>query len=277
MLSLPLELHRPILSELASKRDLCAVARVSRAFQQEAGRLLYRRIKLDDSHQPTSKIVVLFKHLCRSPTLPLYIRSLSLTIYDTQGQEFYLIAILQLLSRTLQRMTRLRRLVLTLPVFFGASWIFDNCTFKLVVFKAIFSGLGLFRFLEKQDELRRVELWRGAGLFLQVANQYLPPTFLPNLTILKASSPDALCLLPGRPVTHLRLSDINWPSINSRLRLSSGPVQVLAMRLQGTADAANLKVLPELVPHLQVLHVVPLALQSEAVCVSICTALNQAY
>jgi len=44
--TLPVELYRQIVQYVVSQRDLCTLARVSRAFQAEAERVLYHSISL---------------------------------------------------------------------------------------------------------------------------------------------------------------------------------------------------------------------------------------
>jgi hypothetical protein len=221
MLSLPLEVRRAILREVDSKRDLCAVARVSRLMRIEAEWFIYRELDLG-KRESARTVVAILKYILSSPVLPLYVRSFILTGVLQKETEYRLVAIFHLFSLVLQRMTRLRSLVIKLYPSPQIN-IFRRCTFKLSVLDVNYLDGPLVRFLESQPRIRILGLVAGLAKIMPI----IPPAFLPILAAVITTDENAALLVPGRPVTHVRLPLNNRPSLEY-LALSSAPILALS-------------------------------------------------
>jgi hypothetical protein len=104
MVPIPLELYRPIIRQIRGKRDLCAIARVSRFLQGEAERLIYRQLMATGFNEIVS--------LCRSVvnTLRVGIYVLEFRIRDDITGDVDPATIHRLLCMALERMVNLRYL-----------------------------------------------------------------------------------------------------------------------------------------------------------------------
>jgi hypothetical protein len=144
---LPLEIHRAILDQVDSKRDLCAVARVSRLMQMGAECLMYREVEFGDDIDSIRRIVLALKHICASVALPLYIQRFALYLHSTKSWEYH-----DHLVLALQRMTRLllRSLSVRCHDIPRQVNIFYNCAFKLSVLDIESLDYVPLRFLEFQ-------------------------------------------------------------------------------------------------------------------------------
>jgi hypothetical protein len=123
------------------------------------------------------------------------------------------ISFLRLLSRGLQPLRNLRDLFLNAQGAFqgkplSGSWHLDRCAFKLRSLGILFSvsDHSFLSFLQRQDELRHLELWAKGpiefdvtmdGVFRPTNGPLIPetywrsPSFLPNITSLAAYEYDA--------------------------------------------------------------------------------------
>jgi hypothetical protein len=205
MVSLPLEMFRAILLEVPSKRDLCAVARVSRSVQSEAERFIYHRLEFGSS-TAMSTVVFILKRVCLSKILPLYVRHFALLVMLGFRRNSHCLATFQLLARFLGRVTRLRTLTLRLPLFLQGINVFDQCKFKLYMLDIDGLDEGFLSFIEKQTEIRIRKVGSNLehGLLLAGSNLQI---VLPNLKVLSASSDIANQLVSRSPTTHLWARD----------------------------------------------------------------------
>jgi hypothetical protein len=207
MTKIPLELYRLIVGAVAEDGDeesdscLIHLAIVSRAFQSGAERFLYRNIVSFD----LADLIDMCKRICRTPRFAAYIRCIDA---DNAGSDyticFFARSFYRLLSRTLELTTRLevRRLPQRDP---PCSWILNRCTFQLSHFSSLFPfDANLIGFLERQFELTELYARRGYNEDNALMRP-LPQNAIPKLTVLIAIANDMENILPGRPVTHIRL------------------------------------------------------------------------
>jgi hypothetical protein len=252
---LPPELHRPILAELSSMGDLCAIARASRSLQIEAESLIYRNLDFD-SDTPFSVSIALFKRISVSAVLALYVRSFRFSISDGEDEDF-LSAVFILLSRMLRRCSRLQSLTLKLMFIPHGVNILDWCTFKLHDLDVDFPPESDFRFLETQNHVRILKIWaprdiQSFEIFSRTA------IVLPNLTVLLANPVHASHLIPARPITHLWVVPHNLSPPLELLSITNVPLLALGTVLLpwDPSDERFLDGAARFAPQLEVLHLV---------------------
>jgi hypothetical protein len=254
MSPLPLEVHRAILRKVDSKRDLCAVARVSRLMRMEAEWLIYRDIELGKRGSARTVVLVL-KHIISSTVLPLYVRCFALMPDWQITSEHHLASIFHLLSRVLQKMTRLRNLKLRIRVPLAYANLLSRCTFKLSIYSPL-------RFLESQPEIRILKL----GSILAQGMPVASPSFLPNLATLVASRKLTAILVPRRPVTRVWLSYLDYQSLGF-LALSSAPILALGICIcWNPSNGPSLDTIVDLgsfAPDMEIFHVILLVEPNE--------------
>jgi F-box domain len=180
MPSIPVDVLREIL-EHVDKKDLATICRVNKIFCACSQNVLYRKI-YGDAH--------VIQTLVQSTDLAKRVRSFD-AFYDYPE-----------LGTALRNMSSLRRL--SLKGFDDVASILDGCTFKLDSFTCTFHySESLRRFLNSQSSLTKFTIYGRAD----------PPppfdeTFLPNLTQVEAQPSWLRILIPGRPVTDVRVVTI---------------------------------------------------------------------
>jgi hypothetical protein len=258
MVYLPPELYSSILGQVTSRRDLCAVTRVSRLLHSESEPLIYRDLDLDHRIRSRTKIAIC-RRLCTSDVLPLYVQSFTWR----WRVDSHFLAFSLLLPRVLSRLTRLRSLSLMLPAATGGVRLFGRYRFKLVILKIIclderLNDDCLLPFLETQDKLQHLEFGHIAHLnHLILPDRPLPLGFLPNLSVLCAPYVDSVRLISGRSITHLSgWANSDYSSLKA-LSLSATPLMALVIGVGPNEDGSpRLPMLPDFVPDLEALYLV---------------------
>lgn len=217
--TLPVELYRMIIQYLNSQHDLCTLARVSRAFQVEAERVLYHSVYLHH----TIKTLWRCESLANQPRLALNVRKLSINV--DQYSPFDSIA------RALNCCSRLRSLTLKGALWSDYSKVLDAViSTEIREFACNTRGeAGVLRFLERQPDLVEVEFEAHAFDFEDVS-----PNAIRNLHSFTGHLTTAAALVPGRPVRRLIVTsdmacDAMMRAVN---RLSQGQGDLLALDLR---------------------------------------------
>jgi hypothetical protein len=230
----PVELYRYV-AENAARDGLASLALVSRDFQFEAERLLYRHI-LHIFPPVTAQRRPDTGHLLNQPRVWEYIRSYRFSILEDEGDAPFA---RQALRSLLPNMTKL----ITLQIYashlrspaLAQRWqscgdLFEGCTFSLRSFSSVFElDEALASFLAKQSAITELT-W----LSNPAPSHFLPAEALPNLRSLifrlHGLGPNWELLhfiAPGRPITHAS------GYFHSRdlpvLAESTGPLQYLQM------------------------------------------------
>jgi hypothetical protein len=256
MASLPREIYRDICNDVAAKRDLCAIARVSSFMRLEAERLIYRDVETGFGIRfpPPSVVLRLLQRVCASDGLASYIQSFKFT----WAMRDCLLATINLLSRSLRRMTRLQQLSLEIPLqSHPRTNIFEHCTFKLLFLDFAWLGQHHNRFIETQTRLQTLKVC-GIGDQLLTAARSHPAKILPNLTLLSMDPKFAACLVPGRSITHMWLHDHVSPELLTCLAFANTPSVELGLKVywRDGSDIEALDALAGFVPGLAGLHVI---------------------
>ena len=215
-MSLPVELWRPIIAHVPEKDSLAALAQVSRLFQLEAERILYRSVILTRHDDPVAIA------LTASRKRALLVEECSLYLPTVRTPKCSNSA-LQLLN-LLARMRNLNSLSLRGPLPATPKTTFP---FRLRTFcttEAI--SRPLLAFLRTQPDITRLTLLNPALLSTPALAGALPNTHaLATLT-----PAPALAILPHRPVTHLHIlawANASLLDVAPRIGTSSGPLRAL--------------------------------------------------
>jgi hypothetical protein len=218
--TLPVELYRQIVQYVTSQRDLCALARVSRAFQLEAERVLYHSLQL----RHHIKTLWRCESLATQPRLAAYVRRLSIIIDQYTP--------LDSIARALASCQNLRHLALR-----GAPWsdyskVLDSVgSMEIREFTCHARGeAGVVRFLERQKYLEEIDFEAHAfdldNLSLNAAR---------DLKVFTGWLTTAATIVPGRPVRLLNLtSDMtNDATVRAVQKLSevNGEIEALDIRM----------------------------------------------
>jgi F-box domain len=224
MPSIPVDVLREIL-EHVDKNDLATLCRVNKICCACSQDVLYREIECEDPN--------LIQTLAQSTDLARRVRSFQT---DCDFRE---------LATALQNMSSLLRLDLDC---IGDPSILDGCTFKLDSFACDFPySESLQKILNGQSSLTEFTIYHSAG--------HPPPfeeTFLPNLTLVKAEPRWLHMLIPGRPVSEVRVFE-SWddehPIDFSIFTLSTAPIRKLEIsyrRLYPTYGSQLTSIFPSL-------------------------------
>jgi hypothetical protein len=256
---LPNELYR----QSIAFRDLCSLTRVSRAVQVEAERVIYRRLNAKN----LKEVVIISKRIRASPRLATYVETFTVTSWLNPAQADLLQPFYTLLSSLARIITQLRHLSI---FFYGKTFgdgsdadicsrVFRSSSFKLISFESnVFLNKNLIRVLETQPTVRRLQITPRSEVQRRIPEGALPSHVLPNLNILTSYGDEdelGLQLLPGRPMTHAKISFSHMASLHN-LALSKGPLRFLEFRshiMLGVDWAEGLRALPALVLELEML------------------------
>lgn len=217
--TLPVELYRHIVQYVTSQHDLCTLARVSRAFQAEAERVLYHTLQL--RHQ--IKTMWRCESLATQPRLALYVRRLSI-VFDQYTP-------LDSIARALRACSSLRSLALR-----GAPWsdyskVLDAVSSTEIIEFTCHAGgeAGVVRFLERQPKLEEVD-FEAHSFDLETLSPYAAP----RIKVFTGWLATAAKIVPGRPVKQLTLtSDMpNDATIRAISKLGEGKNDVMALELR---------------------------------------------
>jgi hypothetical protein len=252
MASLPPEIYRHICNEVTAKQDLCTITRASSFMQSEAERFIYRDVVTRFVFPRASVVLRLLRRICASDCLASYIWSFTFIM----GNRDCLLATINILSRSLRRMTRLQRLSLAIQQCPPRTNIFEHCTFKLLFIDVAWLDQRHNRFVETQTTLRTLKIC-GIGDQLLTAARSDPAKILPNLTFLSTDPKFSAYLVPGRSITHMWLYDQASPDLLKCLAFASTPLVELALKVywRDASDIEVLDALAGLVPGLAGLHV----------------------
>jgi hypothetical protein len=218
-LTLPVELYRQIIQYITSNHDICSLARVSRAFQIEAERVLYHSLHL----RHHIKTLWRCESLASQPRLALYVRKLSI-ILDQYTP-------LEPIARALSACHNLQHLALR-----GAPWSDYSKVLDAVISTDIREltchargEAAVVRFLERQPNLVEVD-FEAHGFDLENLSQ----GSMRNLTTFTGWLTTAAAIVPGRPVRQLTLtSDMaNDATVRAVQRLSEGEEDVTVLDIR---------------------------------------------
>jgi hypothetical protein len=238
---LPVELYRPIARCIRSKRALCAFARVSRATQPEAERLIYRWL----TAKTAIEIVVLLKRIVSLKRIGPYVFSLDIKhSHRFSLHERPMIptsALFQLLSSALTLLAGLRHLVIDFSdVYQGSSiscsFIFNRAPFRLFSFASSLSvDAGFVRFLLHQPDIVYISF-----LSFPWYPSTIPPHALPKLRAVHSVIDHfTWSFLPDRLLTHLSMH---------HLRASTPAGSLSSLRV------LKIRSIPEIAPDLEIIY-----------------------
>jgi hypothetical protein len=250
---IPVELFRQVVENVESKA-LASLALVSRDFQFEAERLLYRAISYFSpafSHNGGSPDV---ENLVKQSRVWQYVQKYDIFVSASQENSHI---IRQCIGALLPKMIKLTALHISSPPYnptrSDTLWqfcgdIFESCTFSLRSFSSCFGVDGDFvSFLASQPAI--TELAWNSNL---PSSHRLPASALPNLhslTFRNLSAPEFLCdIAPGRPITHAS-GDFDLPDLHV-LATCSGPPRCLQMT---DMDEDELEGIARVLPNLEFL------------------------
>jgi len=201
--------------ENVDQASLATVCQVNKLFCACAQEVLYRDINI--LSRSALKVI---QTLAQSTHLSKRVRSFSAThIYKTNPRKS--------IVKALHNMTSLRRLTLQTPPDLYTS-ILDVYTFKLDSFSFQFNSNEpepLLKFLNSQPSLTHLELWTFA-----VDNIKVEATSLPNLTWVFAPFPWLRYLIPGRPVSEVKIFEHSLEHEDFNF-FSAAPIQKLTMNI----------------------------------------------
>ena len=213
-MSIPVELWRPIIAHVPAKHDLATLAQVSRLFQLEAERVLYRALILHHADD------ALPHALAVSRRRALLVHECSLYLPAAPRKSHALLA-------ALARMRNLHTLSIRGPLPAAAAKGLA-LPFRLRTFCTTEPlSRPLIALLRAQPSITRLTL-------LHPSPAPAPPALaaaLPNAHALATLTPaPALAILPHRPVTHLHI--LAWArapltDVAPRLGASAGPLRAL--------------------------------------------------
>ncbi|KAF8529873.1 hypothetical protein JB92DRAFT_3092835 [Gautieria morchelliformis] len=223
MPALPLELWRPIIAHVPEKHVLADLAQVSRFFQLEAERILYRSVILARHDDPLAlTLAASRKRALLVEECSLYLPATRTTKAGTPSAPSA--ASLHLLN-LLARMRNLHSLSLRGPI--PVSHKAVSFPFRLRTFCTTEAlSRPLVAFLRAQPSITRLTLLNPT-----LAATPLLAGALPNATALATLTPaPALAILPHRPVTHLHIlawANASFPDVAPLIGASSGPLRAL--------------------------------------------------
>jgi hypothetical protein len=249
MNKLPHELYRPVFEAVRRKRDLCVLARCSRAMQPEAERLIYRSLVASTDRD----IRGAYDRICAMPRVRQYVERLRIdferpseTGDGTTFQVFF-----RPLSYMLEVLENLLHLAITVP--YGTRTdqphcgnLFDGCKFRLDSLRSPFAlDQQMMAFLSRQSTIR--ELWMDRATLHMV--QLPVELLLPRLVVLRAPSGImASTVFTNRSVTHLNLQQTFTATAETAIW------SVIALRIKYMDES-----LPLMVPNVQIITGVSLS------------------
>jgi hypothetical protein len=225
MPSLPIELYRPIV-ETSDGRDLLNLALVSKVFQQEAERIIYRTISVF-CDGPTDVENECLRFL-RIPRCLPYIRNITLTHYSTI-ETLDVPSFQPRLNDLLRNVVNLLSLCIRVtPNGRFCGTLFHGCTFRLRDIRCTFElDADYAAFLESQPSL----LYFTWNMRYPPGKYLLSSNAVPNLRAVTIRSlnqdnefpPE---ILAGRPITHF------WSTLRRHrtFALSTGPIRALHLK-----------------------------------------------
>jgi hypothetical protein len=248
--TIPFELYRPIFEHVVFSKDLCTLARTSRASQSEAERLLYSYLEGRD----LKNVVVICRRICNLARVGRYVRTI---VFDYGADsrwynQLRLSSFYVLVAQALYRTPNLIRLQIR-PNSMGS--LFDVIllhfplstfwSFRLRHFQTLFVSHHMFvRFLPNQQDVRYldadvIDTWNS--------DLVIPSQFLPHLNCLKTHDVETISyFLSTRSITHLR----------TKCLLHDDLVQGAAsLRLRALHSTFAVVSIPEIFPRLELLSV----------------------
>jgi hypothetical protein len=233
---------------------LASLALVSRNFQVEAERLLYRAIRYISPGFDVSARAPDTENLLNQPRVWEYIRYYKFTMLEYYESTR---TVRQSLRLLLPKMTKLTALHIyasqnrsgDLRRWKSCGDLFDGCTFSLRSFSSVFDLDGeLALFLGRHPAIRELTWYSNSP-----ASHSLPASMLPNLRSLVFQpdlGPNELLhfIAPGRPITHA--SGLFETRDLRVLAKCSGPLQCLQMR---ELNRKQLDEIAQYLPHLEFL------------------------
>jgi hypothetical protein len=214
---LPPELFRHIISFLTTSEDLLSLCLTSHLYRQEAERVLYRSVVLEED-AATAKLwaeTILNDHYKALSVRALTLRfDLSFLIVPNM-----MLSTLLLISDALKELHNLKELrllghpsAMMHPVY---SWILDGCSFSLKVFEnEVLPPSAVTEFVLRQMQL---QTWFQAGVFERPPPDRLFPPQLMDLEV-HASAMDQLTTTRPLQRLHLIIDPINPSQQRNRER-----------------------------------------------------------
>ena len=255
MLSVPIELYRPIVEFLEDRWDLFTLCFVCHAMRDEAERVIYSVVKLTTttislaiqlaSNQRQRRHIqhlgiAEVSHRYRPNILPPLIDSLpaslvTLSLFDAHlGPEFYIA-----LSRCY--FPRLKEFTCTS---FDHYWIPEDNSIRSTIPP---SNLCFITFLMKHSTIEKL-FWKGENQEIPDHNRTFVPETLPRLRFLDASAVLAVPLLASRPITHISVKESQRLPAPRSLALMT---RLVAFECHETSSNGPLIEILELAPQLK--------------------------
>jgi hypothetical protein len=258
---LPVELFHHIISCLEQK-DLLSLVTVSRIFQAEAERRIFRRISFL-SH--SLHIAQRCKFLLAIPRVFLYIQEFKMIeVLPPKARRRRLSPFYTLVTSVLQRLQNLVTLVVA-ETFSDATLglcgqLFHCCTFQLRFLQCHFTlDRDFASFLHAQREITEFR-WKPS---YYSSPTYLSPTAFPNLAVLTVwdcawpfLTPSVHDIITGRPVAHLTWR-VRGHQSDLLLALANSTAQMKSLRMSHL-DSTTLVSLPSYFAELEFLSLIDL-------------------
>ncbi|KZT29560.1 hypothetical protein NEOLEDRAFT_1166994 [Neolentinus lepideus HHB14362 ss-1] len=234
---LPIEIYQEIIGHITSKSDLLSLSLISRAVQALAEIYIYRTIE----SRRRSRTEAFCQLVVRRPRIGPFVRSLTIanderhTSYPARVPQFW-----DTIARALRRMPQLEVLRVHDGFMNPNARILERCTFSLRELSCDFAFNDDFvAFLDTQPRLTSID-WadndnsaRARNYFTNFSVKSPFPGSLPELRMLHTDSVGmAMTLVPGRPVTHLWVSNEAKAAVEefiTAMGSSTGPLLSLRM------------------------------------------------
>lgn len=234
MPQLPIELYQEVIGHIESKSDLCAISVVSRAVQALAESLIYHTVE----SRRRCRTQAFCKLVVECPRIGSLVRSLIVANDERHGSYPALPPFWDNMGRALQRMPHLEILRVHDGFTNPNARILRWCTFSLRELSSDFALDGdLIAFLETQRRITSID-WTDTDNAARTVDPVRDTPSpgqgaLPQLQLLHTDSLGmAMRLVPGRPVTHLWVSNeanAMYEEFITAISRSTGPLLSLRM------------------------------------------------
>ncbi|EPQ58840.1 hypothetical protein GLOTRDRAFT_34274 [Gloeophyllum trabeum ATCC 11539] len=231
---LPIELYQEVIGHIESKSDLCAISVVSRAVQALAESLIYHTVE----SRRRCRTQAFCKLVVECPRIGSLVRSLIVANDERHGSYPALPPFWDNMGRALQRMPHLEILRVHDGFTNPNARILRRCTFSLRELSSDFALDGdLIAFLETQRRITSID-WTDTDNAARTVDPVRDTPSpgqgaLPQLQLLHTDSLGmAMRLVPGRPVTHLWVSNeanAMYEEFITAISRSTGPLLSLRM------------------------------------------------
>jgi hypothetical protein len=244
-LFVPVDLYSPIIGYLSDKRDLCALCAVSKSFQRESQRPLYRDVRLTGRY---TSLISFTNAIISNPRLGGLVFSLTLPSRTQSRVDHSLLS--QLIPRVLKSLTNLNALYiansysLLFQCFLSPSDL-TGCSFRLKTFGLRSGSLPLLEIIPFLTEQREITYLKYEHRTMEGIHAFSDdPDLLPHLTCLCLSAWWILPRFGSRTITRLCLKDMTMnvdvlPKMMATLAIFSKTLTHLSLELNGPLSLAS--------------------------------------